>query len=300
MEGAKGENIQQLPEDLQKQLHKVRQRRNFVAAEWVDKKTDMLNDYMAKAGLKACVVSVSGGVDSAVVYALMLAAAAKPGSPIKKTLGISQPIHSTEKIFKRAFLLGALGGEIITVDQTPVYDLLVDVADKAIGTKGNQFSTGQLKSYMRTPVGYYTAQVLSQSGTPCIVLGTGNKDEDGYLCYFCKAGDGVVDVQLIADLHKSEVFAVGRHLGVHEDILRAPPSADLWEGQTDEGELGFTYDFVELYTEYLALSEEEQKELRDSISQESLQWFLETGKKADGIHQRNKHKLHFPVNLNLL
>ena len=43
-----------------------------------------------------------------------------------------------------------------------------------------------------------------------------------------KAGDGVVDVQLIADLHKSEVFAVGRHLGVHEDILRAPPSADLW------------------------------------------------------------------------
>ena len=57
---------------------------------------------------------------------------------------------------------------------------------------------------------------------------------------------------------------------------------------------------MELYTEYLALSEEEQKELRDSISQESLKWLLETGKKADGIHQRNKHKLHFPVNLNLL
>jgi len=178
--------------------------------------------------------------------------------------------------------------------------MLVGIVDEAIGTKGNQFSTGQLKSYMRTPVGYYTAQVLSQSGTPCIVLGTGNKDEDGYLCYFCKAGDGVVDVQLIADLHKSEVFAVGRHLGVPEAILVAPPSADLWEGQTDEGELGFTYDFVELYTEYLALPEEEQKALRDSLSEEGLKYLLETGKKADQIHARNKHKLHFPVNLNLL
>jgi NAD+ synthase (glutamine-hydrolysing) len=54
------------------------------------------------------------------------------------------------------------------------------------------------------------------------------------LCYFCKAGDGVVDVQLIADLHKSEVFAVGRALNVPQQILSAAPSADLWEGQTDE------------------------------------------------------------------
>lgn len=59
-------------------------------------------------------------------------------------------------------------------------------------------------------------------------------DEDGYLCYFCKAGDGVVDVQLIADLHKSEVFKVSRFLGVPETILSAAPSADLWDGQSDE------------------------------------------------------------------
>lgn len=62
------------------------------------------------------------------------------------------------------------------------------------------------------------------------MLGTGNHDEDGYLGYFCKAGDGVVDVQLISDLHKSEVFKVGAELGVPESILRSPPSADLWDG----------------------------------------------------------------------
>ena len=77
-----------------------------------------------------------------------------------------------------------------------------------------------------------------------MVMGTGNHDEDGYLGYFCKAGDGVVDVQLIADLHKSEVFKVGAVLGVPQSILSSPPSADLWEGQTDEDELGVTYDFV--------------------------------------------------------
>ena len=114
-------------------------------------------------------------------------------------------------------------------------------------------------------------------------MGTGNRDEDGYLGYFCKAGDGVVDVQLIADLHKSEVFKVGAVLGVPESILNSPPSADLWEGQTDENELGVTYDFVELYTGwYLPLPDAKKKE------------FCET------VHRRNAHKLNGPKNLNVL
>eukprot|EP00957_Ditylum_brightwellii_P197159 15021551-Ditylum_brightwellii.AAC.1 len=87
-------------------------------------------------------------------------------------------------------------------------------------------------------------------------MGTGNQDEDGYLAYFCKAGDGVVDVQLISDLHKSEVYTVSKALGVPEATVVAPPSADLWDGQTDEDELGFTYDFIELFTgAYLPLDE---------------------------------------------
>ena len=72
-----------------------------------------------------------------------------------------------------------------------------------------------------------------------------NKDEDVYLFYFCKAGDGVADVQLINDLHKSEVY---------EKILKSTrfnnlssPSVDPWKGQTDEKELGFIYDFIENY-----------------------------------------------------
>lgn len=116
------------------------------------------------------------------------------------------------------------------------------MVQQAIGLKGTPFADGQLRSYMRTPVGYYAAQLLSSHGFPCIVVGTGNLgmylatdcclelDEDGYLLYFCKAGDGVSDVQLIADIHKSEVFKVAKELNVPKSVLEAPPSADLWEG----------------------------------------------------------------------
>src|SRR5690606_38363775 len=136
--------------------------------------------------------------------------------------------------------------------------------------------------------------------TPSVVVGTGNQDEDGYLCYVCKAGDGVCDIQLIADLHKSEVFQVGKELGVDESILSAAPSGDLWQGQTDEEELGFSYDFVELFTEYLKFSDEQKQKFRSAVSDESWKWFEETGEKARAIHVRNAHKLHFPFNLNVL
>lgn len=78
-----------------------------------------------------------------------------------------------------------------------------------------------------------------------------------------------MDVQLIADLHKSEVFLVGRELGVPSSILDAAPSADLWDGQTDEEELGFSYDFIELFTgTYLSLGTDEQAAFEKDLSAE--------------------------------
>lgn len=292
--------VPELHQDLKQALSKVRQRRNFNAEEWIDKKTDLFNDYMRKHNLKACLVSVSGGIDSAATLGLMLAASKKPNSPIKKVLGIAQPIHSTGSIWKRAYECGEkMGAEIITVDQSSLFDQLSESVEKAVGVAGNEFSRGQLKSYMRTPVGFYAAQLLSQSGYPCIVLGTGNRDEDGYLYYFCKAGDGVADVQLINDLHKSEVFTIAEKLGVPESVLRAPPSADLWNGQTDEDELGFSYDFVELLTEYLDYSKEDQEQMLNGFSEEGLRQFRELEQKAVAVHKRNSHKEDYPYNINV-
>jgi NAD+ synthase (glutamine-hydrolysing) len=286
--------------DLQAKLKAIRQKRAFNAKDWIAKKCELFNDYMRKCGLTACLVSVSGGVDSAVTLGLMKYAQNMKGSPIKRVLGISQPIHSSQWAYDRAHEAGkAFKAEMITIDQTAVYDMLKKVIDKAADVSGGQFAGGQLRSYMRTPANYYVAQLLTQQGTPCIVMGTGNKDEDGYLAYFCKAGDGVVDVQLIADIHKSEVFAVGKELGVPNSILIAPPSADLWEGQTDEDELGFSYDFVELWMTYVTLSADEKKKFRAKMSDEALKQLDTWGKAAEAVHKRNAHKLDAPHNINV-
>ena len=90
------------------------------------------------------------------------------------------------------------------------------------------------------------------------MLGTGNLDEDGYLFFFSKAGDGVSDIQLIHDLHKSEVFLVSAALNLPEVVQKAIPSPDLMDGQTAEDEIGYSYDHVELLTELLASGELEQ------------------------------------------
>jgi NAD+ synthase (glutamine-hydrolysing) len=106
-------------------------------------------------------------------------------------------------------------------------------------------------------------------------------------------------VQLINDLHKSEVFSVAEALAVPDSILRAPPSADLWNGQTDEDELGFSYDFVELYTEFLDYSQADQEQFMKDLTEEGLQQFRELEAKAVLVHKRNSHKEDYPVNLNI-
>jgi NAD+ synthase (glutamine-hydrolysing) len=253
---------------------------------------------MAAANLKACCVSLSGGVDSACTLGLMKYASKMDNSPIKKVLAISQPIHSSQWAFDRAHECAkAMDAEIVTIDQNEIYDALKKLVDTQLEIAGGQFASGQLRSYMRTPSSYYVAQLLSQSGFPCIVMGTGNKDEDHYLAYFCKAGDGVVDVQLIAGIHKSEVFLAARELGSPVSILDAKPSADLWDGQSDEDELGFSYDFIELWINYVEMDENGQNEFKTGLSADALQQLDDWGAKAVAVHNRNKHKLNSPFNI---
>lgn len=288
-----------LHDELLQALRAYRAARNFDPATWVAAKCAKLNAYMAAARLTACVTNISGGVDSAVVLALCARAMQCAGSPICKNVGVCQPIHSSAWSLQRGEEnIAACGATKIVVDQSQLHHMLSETVDAAVGVTGGDFAQGQLRSYMRVPVVYYVAQLYAQAGTPAIVMGTGNMDEDFYLGYFCKAGDGVVDVQLISDLHKSEVFAVGAYLGVPNATLHAAPSADLWADQTDEDELGFTYDFVELYTGwYLAQSKEDQDTFLRGLSADAHAQMTHDMQLSEQVHKRNAHKLRGIVNL---
>jgi len=284
---------------VQDLLQEYRAKRAFDPKTWTDRVCGDFNDYLRKSGLSACVVSVSGGVDSAVTLALCMHAAKMKNSPLKKVVAVSQPIQSSAWAYNRAKeLCDKMGVPCFVVDQTKIHDELCTLIAKSIGIPRGKFADGMMRSYMRTPAGYYVAQLVSSGGNPCVVMGTGNQDEDGYLAYFCKAGDGCVDVQLISKIHKSEVFKVGYHLGVPESTLKAAPSADLWEGQTDEEELGFSYDFVELFTSaYLPLSEKARKDYLATLRDDERSKFLEAAKRCEKVHLQNKHKLVGIVNL---
>eukprot|EP01064_Diplonema_japonicum_P024852 TRINITY_DN3560_c2_g4_i1.p1 TRINITY_DN3560_c2_g4~~TRINITY_DN3560_c2_g4_i1.p1 ORF type:complete len:291 (+),score=80.92 TRINITY_DN3560_c2_g4_i1:57-929(+) len=285
--------------DLKAKLEEYRTKRAFDPAKWTEDKCAKFNKYMKDCGLKACVCSVSGGVDSAVTLALCTHAKKQEGSVIQRVAGLCQPIHSSDWALARGKEnITACGAEEMVADQTELHTQLAAIVEKAANIEGKAFAKGQLRSYMRAPTQYYVAQLMSQEGAPCIVMGTGNQDEDGYLAYFCKAGDGVVDVQLISDLHKSEVFKVGRYLKVPENTLQAAPSADLWDGQTDEDELGFTYDFIEMFTGlYLPMNEEGQAAFKASLSKEGLEQFEDWSAKAVAVHKRNSHKIGGVKNL---
>ena len=273
---------------------------NFKPANWISDKCKVFSEYLVANKLTGAVISVSGGVDSAVTLGLCLETQKRYPDILKKVLPITQPIHSSAWAQGRSQeLCDSYGVKLAVIDQTPIFDQLKTTIDESIGVNGNQFVGGQLKSYMRTPANYYAAQLMSQSGFPSIVMGTGNLDEDGYLAYYCKAGDGVVDLQLISDLHKSQVFTVGKELNVIDSILSAPPSADLWEGHTDEDEMEISYDAVELFLGvYRKLADDHHRSQWECMltGDAAIEW-AHIKDRCETIHNRNKQRLAGVVNL---
>lgn len=295
------EPIINLNTELLGKLQEIRTARNLNPEQWVSGKVEALNNYFRESGLRTAVVSISGGVDSAVVYSIMLRCMSQPDSPIKKLLGIAQPIESTKHIWERALELPTrvngkteMDASIIEFDHTPMLQMYMSKLYEVIPESStNTLARGNFKSAQRTLVNYFCATQYRG-----IVMGTGNKDEDQYLRYFTKAGDGMVDCHTIWELHKSDVFHVGRFLNVPESILKAPPSADLWEDQTDEGELGFTYDAVELVTTTLEWTIQQREQFLSSLSSDSLTLYETLAAKMKVVHDRNAHKagiVNFPI-----
>lgn len=199
---------------------------------------DWLQAEVKEAGASGLVLGVSGGVDSAV--AAVLAQKAFPDDIMALLLPCESSI--SDRMDSQA-LVEKFNIRYRIIDLDNPYRLLSTQFESYLkfdGTKG-QLLRGNIKSRLRMMALYYSAQARNY-----LVLGTSNKSEIS-VGYATKHGDSGVDIQVLGDLLKREVFELARYLEIPQSIIDKPPSGGLWSGQTDEGELGFTYDELDNY-----------------------------------------------------
>jgi len=225
-----------------------------------------------ESGRKGVVVGLSGGVDSALV-AKLCADAIGPG----RVLAVAMPDGKGGKDLRDARKWAkALGIEFRVVGIGPV----VTALEKRLNAyAADPIARGNLRARARMAVLYYIANTENR-----IVMGTGNKSES--LCgYFTKFGDGGADFLPIGDLYKTQVTEMARYVGVPPEIVEKVPTAGLWPGQTDEGELGISYAEldrillgIELQLEPEAISE------KAAVPLDHVKYVL--GLVAKGVHKR--------------
>lgn len=186
-----------------------------------------LANYAHEAGASGYVLGLSGGVDSAVTAALCLRAVGQ-----ENVLGAILPCHSlAEDMTYAARVADALQLSTVTIDLSAAFDALM-----AVLPQGSHLARANVKPRLRMTTLYYLAQSRN-----ALVAGTGNRPEM-MVGYFTKYGDGGVDLEPLGELFKHEVRALGQVLGVPREVIERAPTAGLWPGQTDEAELGITYD----------------------------------------------------------
>lgn len=284
-------------DDIINLVSQYRNSKNFNAQDYIDAKAELLNKYMQKFNLKSCVIAVSGGIDSALVLSMVNYASKLKNSPIQKIVAVSLPVsHSKgatgqDLATQRAKeLCDNLGIEHKVIELKQPHAILEQHVSDTLDIISSDWSLGQLVAHTRTPTLYYLATLLTQEKLPAIIVGTTNRDEGLYLGYFGKASDGLVDVQLISDLHKSEVYALSELLNVPKSILNVSPQGDMYDGRVDEEVFGASYDFVEYYLHYMTLTTELQHSIFSSLSVEAQTQFTFFKNNLDNLHNYNRHK----------
>lgn len=199
---------------------------------------------MKKNNLSGGVVGLSGGIDSTLTAFLTKRAFDRHNSQVGqnelKLFALVMPSNSNQKADQLDGVRVAqlLGIEYKIINIQPILDSLLVVDSQ---TFANRFDLGNAASRVRMVLLYAHARPRN-----ALVMGTGNADEDYCIGYFTKFGDGGVDCNPIGELSKRNVRNLARFVGVPEDLANRVPTAGLWAGQTDEAELGYSYNEVEL------------------------------------------------------
>jgi NAD+ synthase len=220
--------------------------RSVDAAKLADGVSAWLKERLEESRANTFVLGLSGGIDSAVVCGL---AARAVGSD--RVLGVIMPSASNpDDAVQAAKVASTFNVKTLTVDLTSLastfqasmpteaaLDALRVLPGTDDGTEARRnLAKANVRPRLRMTTLYYVANLVRG-----VVVGTGNKSEAS-IGYFTKYGDGGVDLFPIIDLYKFEVRAVAAEIGVPQSVIDRPPSAGLWQGQTDEDEIGLTYD----------------------------------------------------------
>jgi NAD+ synthase len=234
--------------------------------------SNWLKEYALKAGCDGFVVGISGGIDSAVTSTLCARTGLKV---ICLEMGIHQKADEVNRGMEHIHWLEENFQNVShqRINLTSTFEELKTVLDDE--TTHHDLSMANTRARIRMTTLYAVAQANS-----CLVAGTGNKVEDFGVGFFTKYGDGGVDLSPIADLYKTEVYAVASELGVVQSIQDAEPTDGLWkDARTDQGQLGATYPELEWAMEYKG----DGSELTDR-QKEVIRIY-------DGFHLANKHKM---------
>ncbi len=207
------------------------------AEQLADKLVSWIRDKVLAAGCKGVVVGMSGGLDSSV--AAVLYHRAFPQS----MFGVLMPCHSSQEDEEHA---RAVASKFSILTKSVVLDTVFDTLLKALPGEMvepgiNRLAEANLKVRLRMLTLYYFANQLKY-----MVAGSGNRSELS-IGYFTKYGDGGVDILPLGNLVKGEVRELAIFLGIPQEIINKTPSAGLWQGQTDEGELGLSYEELDRY-----------------------------------------------------
>jgi NAD+ synthase len=193
-----------------------------------------------KAGFKKAVIGISGGVDSALSAFLGVLALGR-----ENVIGISMPYRTSakESIADARLVAETLGIEFYEIDITPQIDAYYSNFPEA-----DNIRRGNKMARERMSILYDFAHWKK-----ALVLGTSNKSEL-LIGYSTRWGDGAHDINPLGDLYKTQVWQMAEFVGVPERIVKKKPSADLWPGQTDEGEIGLSYRLLdEILVAYVEL-----------------------------------------------
>ena len=199
---------------------------------------DFLEEKLQESGAKGYIVGLSGGVDSATSFML---AVRRLGKERVRVLIMPDSDVTPEEDVEDAKRLASLAGvEYHVIDIKPIVRVYASTIPVYSGDEEDKVPLGNLRARIRMSLLYYYANKYN-----LLVLGTGDRSEI-LIGYFTKYGDGAVDVLPIGILYKSQVRRLAAYMGVPEKIAFKPSSPRLWPGQTAEGELGVSYDMIDL------------------------------------------------------